>query len=88
MPHIITMNQRPAPEARVLIVMTGGTICMQKSPDGLIPARGFLETCMAPRPEFNDGEAHEDIDVKVDDQAPQKLRSLCTPVSSYGKQVR
>jgi len=82
------MNQRTAPETRVLIVMTGGTICMQKSPDGLIPARGFLDTCMAPRPEFNDGEPHENIDVKVDGKTWQSLRSLRTPRSAYGKQVR
>lgn len=43
------------PEARVLIVMTGGTICMRESPQGLVPARGFLEAGMAPRPSFNDG---------------------------------
>lgn len=43
------------PEARILIIMTGGTICMRPSPDGLVPARGFLEAGMAPRPSFNDG---------------------------------
>src|ERR1700759_3462329 len=43
------------PEARVLIIMTGGTICMKSSPEGLVPARGFLEQGMAPRPSFNDG---------------------------------
>lgn len=43
------------PEARVLVIMTGGTICMKQSPDGMVPARGFLEQGMAPRPSFNDG---------------------------------
>jgi L-asparaginase/Glu-tRNA(Gln) amidotransferase subunit D len=43
------------PEARVLIIMTGGTICMKHSPEGLVPARGFLVEGMAPRPSFNDG---------------------------------
>ena len=43
------------PESRVLIVMTGGTICMKSSPEGLVPARGFLEAGMKPRPSFNDG---------------------------------
>lgn len=42
------------PESRVLIIMTGGTICMQPSADGLIPMTGFLENAMAPRPSFND----------------------------------
>lgn len=55
------------PETRVLIIMTGGTICMQRSDDGFIPARGFLERCMAPRPEFNDGEQHDSVEVSLKD---------------------
>ena len=39
----------------MLIVMTGGTICMRPSPQGMVPARGFLDAGMAPRPSFNDG---------------------------------
>lgn len=54
------------PEARVLIVMTGGTICMQKSENGYVPARDFLARCMAPRPEFNDGTELDPISVKID----------------------
>lgn len=42
------------PESRVLIIGTGGTICMQEGPDGLAPSEDFLETAMAPRPSFND----------------------------------
>jgi len=42
------------PESRVLIIMTGGTICMKPSPDGLVPMDGFLEHAMAPRPSLND----------------------------------
>ena len=42
------------PESRVLIIGTGGTICMQDGPDGLAPSGGFLESAMAPRPTFND----------------------------------
>jgi lysophospholipase len=47
------------PESRVLIIMTGGTICMQPSEDGLVPMNGFLEKAMAPRPSFNDKSAPE-----------------------------
>jgi lysophospholipase len=83
-------RQMAEPEAKVLIIMTGGTICMQKSPDGLIPARGFLETCMSPRPEFNDGSILDDIDVKFDDHPgqPRRVKSLRTPTSTYGKRIR
>lgn len=28
---------------------------MKESPEGLVPARGFLEDAMKPRPSFNDG---------------------------------
>jgi lysophospholipase len=73
-----------------MIIMTGGTICMQKSEEGLIPARNFLERCMAPRPEFNDGEAQSPIGVRLhnDPDGLSELKSLRTPVSAYGKHVR
>lgn len=61
---------------------------MQKSADGLVPVRGFLETCMAPRPEFNDAVEHDPIDVSVAENTSKKLRSLRTPKSHYGKRVR
>ena len=77
-------------EAKVLIIMTGGTICMQSSPHGLIPARGFLKACMSPRPEFNDRAVLDDIDVKLGDDAAsaRKVESLRTPTSRYGKRIR
>lgn len=79
----------PEPETLVLVIMTGGTICMKRSPDGLIPERGFLEKAMAPRPEFNDGLVHNPLDVSTSDAEPlTTLRSLRTPVSAYGKRVR
>jgi hypothetical protein len=88
MSNISTMGR--IPEARVLIIMTGGTICMQKSPNGFVPARNFLERCMAPRPEFNDGESHDPIEVRFNDgpDGVGELQSLRTPTSVYGKRVR
>ena len=85
-----TLMSPLAPEARVLIIMTGGTICMQKSPsEGLVPARGFLDACMAVRPELCDGIQHEPIDVKItDEHPPAQSKSLRTPKSSYGKHIR
>ena len=62
---------------------------MRRSPDGLVPERGFLENAMAPRPEFNDGLEHSHLDVRINDHKPPvKLKSLRTPLSSYGKRVR
>lgn len=77
------------PESLVLVIMTGGTICMKRSPSGLIPERGFLEKAMSPRPEFNDGLNHPPLEVRTgDEEIPQKLRSLRTPLTTYGKRVR
>lgn len=44
----------PFPESRVLIIITGGTICMQPSADGMVPVDNFMERAMAPLPSFND----------------------------------
>jgi len=52
-----TNSKANYPESRVLIIMTGGTICMQPSADGLVPMTGFLKNAMAPRPSFNDNSA-------------------------------
>jgi len=89
-PVATNMSQGHVPEARVLVIMTGGTICMQKSQNGLVPARKFLERCMAPRPEFNDGEMHDPITVRFHDgpEGLGELQSLRTPTSVYGKRVR
>ncbi|KAH8909017.1 asparaginase-domain-containing protein [Coniochaeta sp. PMI_546] len=76
------------PESRVLIIMTGGTICMQPSADGLVPMTGFLENAMAPRPSFND---HASPAVKLrayKDGVKLEIDSLRTPVSAYSRHIR
>ncbi|KAG9241799.1 60 kDa lysophospholipase-like protein [Calycina marina] len=76
------------PEGRVLIIMTGGTICMRSSPEGLIPASGFLKEGMAPRPSFNDGSKSEDLPVMTSPTTREHLPSLRTPPSTYSRHVR
>lgn len=61
---------------------------MKRSPNGLVPARGFLESGMAPRPSFNDGSNLDDIVVVADDGTKVSHRSLRTPISTYQKHVR
>lgn len=81
--------EETAQESRVLIIMTGGTICMQPSPAGFIPARGFQEKCMARVPTFNDGSASATMDVVVNAARETKEHpSLRTPMTAYGRQVR
>lgn len=75
-------------ESRVLVIMTGGTICMKKSPNGFVPTDGFLESGMAPRPSFNDGSNPVGIDVITEHGARKILRSLRTPISTYQRHVR
>ncbi|KAI9041769.1 putative lysophospholipase [Aspergillus affinis] len=79
----------PVPESRVLIIMTGGTICMRQSPSGFVPARGFQEHCLARVPTFNDGSHSTNMDVVVDTAGTVKgHRSLRTPQTAYGRRVR
>lgn len=61
---------------------------MTYSDDGLVPARGFLASGMAPRPSFNDGSNPRDINVSNDDGTAISHRSLRTPISRYKKHVR
>ncbi|CAK7202088.1 hypothetical protein SEUCBS139899_004808 [Sporothrix eucalyptigena] len=77
----------PYPESRVLIIMTGGTICMRPSPDGLVPMDGFLEHAMAPRPSFNDPAPHTVLEAYKDGKRLE-LPSLRTPVSAYSRHIR
>ncbi|KAL1876818.1 hypothetical protein VTK73DRAFT_9195 [Phialemonium thermophilum] len=76
------------PESRVLIIMTGGTICMQPSPDGLVPMTGFLEKAMAPRPSFNDSSSPSVNLHAYKDGAKLSLESLRTPPSAYSRHIR
>ena len=71
-----------------LTMLLSGTICMKKGPNGLVPARGFLESGMAPRPSFNDLSNPDDIVIVDDDGSEIPYRSLRTPVSTYQKHVR
>lgn len=74
-------------EARVLIIMTGGTICMQPSPDGLVPVTGFLKNAMAPRPSFNDASAPVQMHAYKNGEKII-LDSLRTPPTAYSRHVR
>ena len=71
--------------------MTGGTICMERSPNGLVPARNFVDRCMAVRPEFNDASDAVHMEARTQDGdrvVSKQLKSLRTPLSAYGKRIR
>lgn len=48
-------NAAPRAERHVLVLATGGTICMQESADGLIPTRNFANNLLVPDSDFHDG---------------------------------
>ncbi|KAL2846071.1 asparaginase-domain-containing protein [Aspergillus pseudodeflectus] len=80
---------QPVPESRVLIIMTGGTICMRPSPAGLVPARDFQEQCLARVPTFNDRSNSTMMDVVTNGEGDIKPHpSLRTPMTAYGRRVR
>ncbi|PKS10798.1 hypothetical protein jhhlp_002555 [Lomentospora prolificans] len=76
------------PESRVLIIATGGTICMQPTPDGLQPMGGFLDSAMAPRPCFNDKSIPR-VQLQAFHHGKElSLESLRTPPSAYSRHIR
>ncbi|KAI0964978.1 L-asparaginase [Xylaria arbuscula] len=75
------------PESRVLLIITGGTICMQPSAGGLVPVDGFLKNAMAPRPSFNDMSENVTL-TAVQDGKTVTIPSLRTPPSSYARHIR
>ncbi|KAI0908986.1 L-asparaginase [Ustulina deusta] len=89
LPNIATdgASSQTYPESRVLLIITGGTICMQPSAGGLVPVDGFLKNAMAPRPSFND--LSESVTLTaVQDGETVKIPSLRTPPSSYARHIR
>jgi lysophospholipase len=88
-PELLEEQADSVPESRVLIIMTGGTICMKQSPSGFVPARGFQEQCLARVPTFNDGSSSTMMDVVVNAAGEIKPHpSLRTPQTLYGRRVR
>ncbi|KAK4185009.1 asparaginase-domain-containing protein [Podospora australis] len=83
-----TTTDKLFPESRVLIIGTGGTICMKPSEDGLIPATGFLENAMATQPKFNDRTAPDATIHAYKNGEKLTLNSLRTPAGAYNRHVR
>ena len=68
-------------ESRVLIIATGGTMCMEQGPDGLTPSNNFLDRAMAPQPSFNDGQPKQKL-LAYRKGKPLHLDSLRTPMTA------
>ena len=66
-------------ERHVLVIITGGTICMQDSPNGLVPTRDFVGNCLQPSPEFNDGSLDDTTTLKNEYGGSGTARTLRAP---------
>lgn len=72
------MAAATATSRHVLMLITGGTICMQDSPNGLIPTKDFVNNCLRPKHDFNDGTNCEPSSV-IDDRANETLVPTLQP---------
>jgi lysophospholipase len=75
------------PESRVLIIGTGGTICMQPGPDGLQPSDNFMHSAMAPRPSFNDMSPEVKLQA-ISNGETISIDSLRTPPTAHKRHIR
>lgn len=76
-----------APESRVLVIATGGTICMKRGVNGYVPERNFMNL-LSPRPSFNDHSHPPPMPCYTDTEDLTYLPSLRTPLSTYNRHVR
>ncbi|KAI1326873.1 L-asparaginase [Xylariaceae sp. FL0255] len=86
-PAPATNGDATYPESRVLLIITGGTICMKPSDGGLVPVDGFLQGAMAPRPSFNDLSKPVSLSA-VENGKEVSIPSLRTPPSAYSRHIR
>ena len=70
-------------ERQVLALITGGTICMQDSPNGLVPTRNFVRNCLEPRSDFNDGTLPESTTVTNEYGNVGSATTLRAPPRNY-----
>ncbi|CAK3879477.1 60 kDa lysophospholipase [Lecanosticta acicola] len=75
-------------EPSVLLIVAGGTICMQDSEDGLVTSKLFLDSCLAPKPLFNDGTPIPTSPVIDEHGIPREAPSLRLPRDRNGANVR
>ena len=61
---------------------------MTRSANGFVPARGFLNAALAPRPSFNDGSEPVHLDIVDAEGRTGPSRSLRTPLSQYERHIR
>lgn len=62
---------------------------MKRSQDGFVPARGFLDFGMAPRPSFNDGSKLDPLEIVLERDGRRVISpSLRTPPSRHGRRMR
>lgn len=86
-------DMKPAPaeaayEPSVLLIVAGGTICMQDSAEGLVTSKLFLDECLTPKPLFNDGTPVPVSSVVDEHGVAREAPTLQLPRDRNGANVR
>ncbi|KAF1822050.1 Asparaginase/glutaminase [Dissoconium aciculare CBS 342.82] len=74
-------------EPSVLLIVAGGTICMQDTADGLKTSQVFLDECLSPNYQFNDGTPIPPTDITDEHGVRRAARSLRLPRDRSGANV-
>lgn len=75
-------------EPSILLIVAGGTICMQDSPDGLVTSQFFLDECLSPNYQFNDGTPIPPSEITDEHGVRREARCLRLPRDRSGANVR
>ncbi|SMY22615.1 unnamed protein product [Zymoseptoria tritici ST99CH_1A5] len=80
--------EQAAYEPSVLLIVAGGTICMQDSKEGLVTSKLFLDECLTPKPLFNDGTQCPTSKIIDEHGVSREAPSLQLPRDRNGANVR
>ncbi|KAK4502165.1 hypothetical protein PRZ48_005590 [Zasmidium cellare] len=75
-------------EPSILLIVAGGTICMQDSEDGLVTSKLFLDECLSAKPVFNDGTPCPTYQVIDEHGVEREAPTLRLPRDRNGANVR
>jgi lysophospholipase len=74
-------------EPSVLLIVAGGTICMEDTPEGLKTSQVFIDECLSPNYHFNDGTPIPPTQIIDEHGVARDARSLRLPRDRNGANV-
>ncbi|KXS95249.1 hypothetical protein AC578_9450 [Pseudocercospora eumusae] len=75
-------------EPSILLIVAGGTICMQDTPSGLATSKLFLDECLRPNPTYNDGTPVPTTRITDEHGVSREAPSLRLPRDRSGANVK